>query len=191
MSFPTNPIAGQKTTRNGIVYAYSTATNSWRRDFNNVLDQLTIAGIYSSTDTNTGALIVYGGVGIGGALNVGGAGSFAATGVTIGNTLVSSYTSSVITANASQNLDTFSTSTYRTARYTIQVVDGTKVHITEMTVFHDNTVVYKNEYGISTNTGELGTFDATLAAGTITLTFVPNYTPTAMTIKANRTAITA
>lgn len=72
MSFPTNPIAGQKTTRNGIVYAYSTATNSWRRDFNNVLDQLTIAGIYSSTDTNTGALIVYAGVGIGENLNVGG-----------------------------------------------------------------------------------------------------------------------
>jgi hypothetical protein len=72
MSFPTNPIAGQKTTRNGIVYAYSTATNSWRRDFNNVLDQLTIAGIYSSTDTNTGALIVYGGVGIGENLNVAG-----------------------------------------------------------------------------------------------------------------------
>lgn len=78
MSFPLNPIAGQKTTRNGIVYAYSTSTNSWRRDFNNVLDQLTIAGTYSSTDTNTGALIVYGGVGIGenvniaGQLNVGG-----------------------------------------------------------------------------------------------------------------------
>jgi hypothetical protein len=72
MSFPTNPIAGQKTTRNGIVYAYSTATNSWRRDFNNVLDQLTIAGIYSSTDTNTGALIVYGGVGIGENVNIGG-----------------------------------------------------------------------------------------------------------------------
>ena len=72
MSFPINPIAGQKTTQNGIIYAYSTSTNSWRRDFNNVLDQLTIAGTYSSTDTNTGALIVYGGVGIGENLNVGG-----------------------------------------------------------------------------------------------------------------------
>jgi hypothetical protein len=150
-----------------------------------------IATATASNSSSAGALVVTGGVGIGGALNVGGSGSFAATGVTIGNTLVSSYTSGVITTNASQNLDTFSTSTYRTARYTIQVVDGTKVHITEMTVFHDNTVVYKNEYGISTNTGELGTFDATLAAGTITLTFVPNYTPSAMTIKANRTAITA
>jgi hypothetical protein len=136
-------------------------------------------------------LVVSGGVGIGGALNVGGAGSFAATGVTIGNTLISSYTSSVITTTSTQNLDTFSTSTYRTARYTVQVVDGTKVHITEMTVFHDNTVVYKNEYGISTNTGELGAFDATLGSGTITLTFTPNYTPSAMTIKANRTAITS
>lgn len=150
-----------------------------------------IATATASNSSSAGALVVTGGVGIGGALNVGGAGSFAATGVTIGNTLVSSYTSSVITTTSTQNLDTFSTSTFRTARYTIQVVDGTKVHITEMTVFHDNSVVYKNEYGISTNTGELGTFDATLAAGTITLTFVPNYTPAAMTIKANRTAITA
>jgi len=72
MSFPINPVAGQKTTQNGIIYAYSTSTNSWRRDFNNVLDRLTIAGNYSSTDTNTGALIVYNGVGIGENLNVGG-----------------------------------------------------------------------------------------------------------------------
>ena len=72
MSFPLNPIAGQKTTQNGIVYAYSTSTNSWRRDFNNVLDRLTIAGNYSSTDTNTGALIVYGGVGIGENVNIAG-----------------------------------------------------------------------------------------------------------------------
>lgn len=72
MSFPINPLAGQKTTQNGIIYSYSTSTNSWRRDFNNVLDRLTIAGSYSSTDTNTGALIVYGGVGIGENVNIAG-----------------------------------------------------------------------------------------------------------------------
>lgn len=72
MSFPTSPADGQKTTQNGIIYAYSTSTNSWRRDFNNVLDRLTIGGNYGSTDTNTGALIVYAGVGIGENLNVGG-----------------------------------------------------------------------------------------------------------------------
>jgi hypothetical protein len=164
-------------------------TNPWSLYVAN--GNVRIATTTVSNSSSAGALVVSGGVGIGGALNVGGSGSFAATGVSIGNTLISSYTSSVITTNATQNLDTFSTSTYRTARYTVQVVDGTKVHITEMTVFHDNTVVYKNEYGISTNTGELGAFDATLGSGTITLTFTPNYTPSAMTIKANRTAITS
>ena len=72
MSFPINPVAGQKTTQNGIIYTYSTSTNSWRRDFNNVLDRLVIAGNYGSTDTNSGALIVSGGAGIGENLNVGG-----------------------------------------------------------------------------------------------------------------------
>jgi len=147
-------------------------------------------GTASSLSTN-GALVVTGGVGIGGNLNVAGTGNFSANGVTVGNSLISSYTSSAISSNTTQNLDTFSTSTYRTARYTVQILDQTNVHITEMTVFHDNTIVYKNEYGIATNTGELGTFDATLAGGTITLTFTPNYTPTSMVIKANRTAITA
>ena len=145
----------------------------------------------ASNATNAGALVVTGGVGVGGNLNVGGSGSFASTGVLVGNSLFSSYTSSVINSATTQNLDTFTTSTYRTARYTVQVVDGTKVHISEMTVFHDNTVVYKNEYGISYNTTELGSFDATLVGSTITLTFTPNYTPAAMTIKATRTAITA
>lgn len=144
-----------------------------------------------SNASNNGALVVTGGVGIGGNLNVGGSASFASTGVLVGNSLISSYTSGVISTNSTQNLDTFTTSTYRTARYTVQVVDGTKTHITEMTVFHDYTTVYKNEYGIAYNTTELGSFDATLVGGTITLTFTPNYTPTSMVIKATRTAITA
>ena len=150
-----------------------------------------IASATASNATTNGALVVSGGVGIAGALNVGGAGAFAATGVKIGDTLVSSYTSTSITTNAAQNLDTFTAASYRTARYLVQVVDGTKVHISEMTIFHDGTTVFKNEYGISSNTGELGTFDATIAGGTITLTFTPNYTPAGMIIKANRTAIAA
>lgn len=148
-----------------------------------------IATTTVSSGAASGALVVGGGVGIGGALNVTGAGSFGSTGVTVGNTLISSYTSGAISTIAAQNLDTFSTSTYRSAKYTVQIVDANKVHVTEMMVFHDNTTVYKMEYGISTNTGELGTFDATLAANVITLTFTPNYTPTGMIIKANRTSI--
>lgn len=162
-------------------------TNPWSLYVAN--GNVKIAATTVSGSSSAGALVVGGGVGIGGALNVAGAGSFASTGVTVGNTLISSYTSGAISTTSTQNLDTFTTSTFRSAKYTVQVVDAAKVHITEMTVFHDNTVVYKMEYGISSNTGELGTFDASLAAGTITLTFTPNYTPAAMIIKANRTSI--
>ena len=167
----------------------ATISNPWSLYVAN--GNVKIATTTVSNSTSAGALVVAGGVGIGGNLNVGGAGNFGSSGVTVGNTLISSYTSGNITTNATQNLDTFTTSTYRSAKYTVQVVDGTKIHVTEMMVYHDNTTVYMVEYGISSNTGELGAFDATLAAGTITLTFTPNYTPTAMVIKANRSAIQA
>ena len=164
-------------------------TNAWSLYVAN--GNVKIASTTPSVSTTTGALVVVGGVGIGGALNVGGTGSFSSTGVTVGNTLISSYTSVATSTNAAQNLDTFSTSTYRTAKYIVQVFDTTKVHVTEMMIFHDNSTVYKMEYGISSNTGELGTFDAGLAGGIITLTFTPNYTPTSLVIKANRSTITA
>lgn len=72
MSFPISPIDGQKTTQNGIIYAYSTSTNSWRRDFNNVLDHLTIGGIENAVNTASGALVVFGGTSVGRDLWVGG-----------------------------------------------------------------------------------------------------------------------
>lgn len=72
MSFPINPFNGQVTTQNGIIYEYSTSTNSWRRTFNQVIDQLFIGGLAQSTATNNGALVVSGGAGIGKNLNVGG-----------------------------------------------------------------------------------------------------------------------
>lgn len=71
MSFPINPINGQLTTQNGIIYVYSTATNSWRRNFNNVVDNFFIGASTQSTATYNGALVVVGGVGIGRNLNVG------------------------------------------------------------------------------------------------------------------------
>jgi len=72
MSFPLNPIDGQETTQNGIIYNYSTSTNSWRRNFNKVIKSLFLSGTDNSTDPTTGTLIVVGGVGIGLDLQVGG-----------------------------------------------------------------------------------------------------------------------
>ena len=48
---------------------------------------------------------------------------------------------------------------------------------------------YISQYGIITNTGELGTFDVSYNTGDIQVVFTPNYTPVSMNIRALRMAI--
>lgn len=158
--------------------------------------------VYDDTDSNAkdvGSIVTYGGLGVvksvtaGGAITVG-ATLAASPGSVVpamysNNVLLASYTSPVITGTSAVDLDTYSASSYRTARYTVQVVDGIKVHITEITIFHDGTNAYLNEYGTSTNQGELGVFSATLVSNQVTLTFDP-VNATAMTIKVVRFGIT-
>jgi hypothetical protein len=150
-----------------------------------------------STLVGNGALVVTGGAGVGGRINSGGlitAGTAASgssvAGFSSNNFNISSYTSNTINTFGSKDLDAFSTSTYRTARYTVQIVDGTSVHVSELLAFHANGNVYLNEYGIVTNNGTLGTFDAAIVGGLLTLQFAPDPTPTSMTIKVVRTGIT-
>ena len=73
MSFPSSPTNGQQATINGIVYSYSTSTNAWIRvvtPLTGTTSSFTISSTASSTSTVTGALVVTGGVGIGGAVNI-------------------------------------------------------------------------------------------------------------------------
>lgn len=150
----------------------------------------------NSNATNTGALQVVGGAGIGGAIVAGGsvtAGTTVAASVVTGfssnNFTIASYTSNAISGSTQVNLDSFSTSSFRTARYTVQIVDGANVHVSEMLAFHAAGSVYLNEYGIVTNNGTLGTFDASIVTGNLTLQFTPTGA-SSMTIKTVRTSIT-
>lgn len=161
-----------------------------------VSDNLVVASTATSSNTTSGAVVISGGIGIGKNATVGGSLTVgvASTGTSIpalysNNVLLASYTSGVISGTIAQNLDSFDSGTYRTAKYTVQVVDGTKVHITEIFLFHDDSVAYLNEYGLSTNQGELGTFNASLSGGTVTLTFTP-VNATNMVIKVVRMGIT-
>lgn len=157
---------------------------------------LFVSSITQSISTTTGALQVAGGVGIGGNTVVGGAltvGSVTAgtsvTALSSNNLLMASYTSNTITGSTQVNLDQWSSSIFRTARYTIQITDGSSIHISEMLIFHNGVDVYINEYGISTNDGILGAFDASLNSNLVTLRFTP-ISATAMVIKIVRTTIT-
>lgn len=105
------------------------------------------------------------------------------------NLLVASYTSPVLTSTSTVTLDVFSANVYRTAKYTIQIVSGTKIHATEIMLTHDGSEIFITEYGMMTTDNELGTFDATLASQTVSLKFTPT-TAAATTVKVVRIGIT-
>jgi hypothetical protein len=147
--------------------------------------------------TNTGALQVVGGAGIGGNLTVGGTVSAAALQV-VSNQITSTSTVG-ISSNGQITIDTFNGGSFRTAKYLVQVTDTgyvpNKFHVVEIMITYDGSAQtngsYISQYGIVTNTGELGDFNAVYNGGLIQVTFTPNYVPTAMSVQALRTAITA
>ena len=158
----------------------------------------------NATNTTTGAFQVVGGVGVGRDVQVGGAvyagvntaGLTATTVVGLVSNAFqeSSYISQVLGSGQNgieQYLDTMSTSTYRSAEYTVQITDFPKVHIGKLLLMHDGTNnIYLTEFGVVTNSGTLGTFDAAFTGTNVVLKFTPTSAPTAMTIKVRRTAIT-
>jgi hypothetical protein len=89
MTFPSSPVNGQTTTTNNINYVYNSTLGVWNRVATTItLSSGTIGGTAASgtgttttfvisnttqsTSTNSGALQVWGGAGVGGNLNVGG-----------------------------------------------------------------------------------------------------------------------
>jgi hypothetical protein len=158
---------------------------------------LTLAGTTAATSTQTGALQVAGGAGIGGNLYAGGfisvgttASGSVVTAFVNNNNVYTSYTSNVITNGIQVILDTFSTSTYRTAKYTVQIVDGASIHAQEILLFHNGSTVYKTEYAVVYNNTELGSFDADVSGGLARLLFTASPTPTALTVKMVRIGLT-
>ena len=150
----------------------------------------------ASVNAQTGALTVAGGVGVGGDLNVDGNGDFNGSTLNVGNSELFTYSSPTISSNAQVGLDSFAIANYQSAKYFIQVVDNTqagqpnKMYVTELIVFHDGlSSVYISEYGMASNFGDLGTFDASISGPNVTLTFTPNYIPTSMIVKVHRTTL--
>jgi len=177
----------------GSIIIYSTATlQSITNRGSTTTNAVTLSNTASSTSTTTGALIVVGGIGVGGSITSG-------QGFVTNNTLISSYTSPVISTTATQNLDSWSTSSYRTAKYIVQLVDTGfspyRVHATEMSVIHDGAGnVYKTEYGINTSVGELGTFNAIASGTNVLVQFTPSFPvliPISLTVKMSRITITS
>lgn len=120
--------------------------------------------------------------------------SVAATGPvsTNSNTLDTTVTgpTSMIAATAN-TIDTVVAATFRTIKYLVQITDATgpAYQATEILIIQDGTTVYKTEYADVYSGSSLGTFDASIAGGNMTLTFTPAITAT-YTIKVAKSQIT-
>jgi hypothetical protein len=101
--------------------------------------------------------------------------------LTLGSVALVSSNSTFI-SGALQIVDSFAIASFRSAKYEALVIDTTnsKFHVVEFIVLHDGTNVYKTEYGQVTSVASLGSFDATISAGSVNVTFTPsvssNYT---------------
>ena len=76
------------------------------------------------------------------------------------------------TGSTSQiTVDSFSSSTYRSAKYQVQVTSGTDYHVIELRVVHNGTTTYLAQYGEIFTSSSLGTFDTDISGGNVRLLF--------------------
>ena len=126
MSFPISPTNNQTTVLNGITYQYNSSNSSWTRvpGLVTATTNLIISGSTPATSTNTGALQVVGGVGIGGAVWIGTtsyiAGSQIITTATINSFVVSGVSSVYAGTDTAVNTNTGAITIWNTS--TLQTI---------------------------------------------------------------------
>lgn len=83
-------------------------------------------------------------------------------------------TTSVTTSNTDQIVvDSFSATTYRSAKYYAQITSGSSYQMIELSLIHNGTTVYLAQYGDIKTGSSLGTFDAEISAGNLNILYTP------------------
>lgn len=109
-------------------------------------------------------------------------------GVFVANNMLAGGTYDNITTTSTQTIDSFSTSTYTSAKYMVQVTDAGRVHSQEIMLIHNGINVYMTQYGIITTDGQLGAFSSIITGSNVLLYFTPS-TATNMIINVVRNSI--
>lgn len=104
---------------------------------------------------------------------------------TISNNAVLRATVATTTQTA---VDTFAIATYRSAKYMIQITQGTNYQVSEIMIIHNGTTTTMAEYAMMNTGGILGTFASDISAGNARL-LVTMAAATSSTINITRTAI--
>jgi hypothetical protein len=121
--------------------------------------------------------------------NLPGGGGIATAARTLVSNQASILTGVTTTTTISETpIDTFSSSTYRSAKYLIQITEGTSYHTTEISIIHDGSTTYSTEYGTIKTNELLSTFDSDIDTGNVRLLATPA-SSSSTTFKIVRTSI--
>lgn len=111
------------------------------------------------------------------------------TGIVAGSGTIGRADVEITTTAPLQTIDEFLATTYRSAKYIVQLEHDSdnKYHSSEILLIHDNVNAYLTEYAIVQTDSSLGEFDATLDSGLVKLQLTPSYTNTSF--KAKRISV--
>ena len=153
------------------IYYDDVDTNQWVEVVsNNNIDwtqPISITSAVASTNQITGALTVTGGVGVGGAVNV------EYLGIN-GNSDIFAIDLTTSSTSSNQIFHTLDSTTYRSAKYLIQIKSGSSYQMEELLVIHNGTSAYLTEYAVTRSGLNLSTFDADVSGGNLRLLVTPS-----------------
>jgi len=111
--------------------------------------------------------------------------------VTVNSTSgVTSNTTNVTTTNPTV-VDTFSATTFRSAKVFVQVEQDTDFQVSEIMVIHDGTVAYHTEYAIVESNGELAEITTQISGGNVEVLVTLNSATTAADVTTKKILIDA
>ena len=145
-------------------------------------NRIFISNTTESTTTNTGALVVSGGIGVGKRVNC--------ESLRIADSIFDS-TEVAVSTTASVVIDSFLSTDFRSAKYFIQISSaGTAFSAVEINLIHYSNTVYSTQYGLVNTGGTLGSFTADLSiVDSIVRLYFTASAATNKTIKVLRTGM--
>lgn len=97
---------------------------------------------------------------------------------TLATNNIDENTATTTTTISNQVIDTWSSTTYRTAKYILQAVNGSDVHSTEILLNHNQSDVFITEYATIYSNNSLFTVSAQINSGNLELIVTPTNTNT-------------
>lgn len=106
----------------------------------------------------------------------------------VDNTALGPIAASLSTTNQ-QLIDKFEKEDYTTAKYLVQMKNGSDIHVTEVLLMHDGTDINITEYGTMYTNGSLGTVTADYSGNYVRLLVTPT-NATTTSVKGHRLMVT-